>query len=265
MILYKYVGYEAGIEILENNTIGFRQPFLFNDPFELSAAYPIEEEDNPVKALFGRTRTSAKKYIWETNYAVLSLTRSPLNALMWAHYAKEHKGFVIGVDVSNEIFKSEEKNLIPVQFGNIIYTTIKPTHDFISDFKETIWVGDTYHFVYGQLEKLQRIYLYKPMYWSYEEEVRVVKCIKGVKEKKTIVSGEFEVLQIDGNDLYALKLPKGVIKEIYLGIRNPVLKKELAEIRLLKNIEQKHPKANVFACDTGDKSWGIEAKLMEKG
>ena len=65
MILYKYLGYEAGTKIFKNNTIGFRQPFLFNDPFELSSSYPVKEEENPVEALFDEIRTWAKKVYGE--------------------------------------------------------------------------------------------------------------------------------------------------------------------------------------------------------
>ena len=258
MILYKYVGYDAGIKILENNTVGFRQPFLFNDPFELLASYP-DPQSNP----FGEIRNWAKRGMWAENYGVLSLTRSPLNPLMWAHYANEHKGFVIGIDVGIEILTSEEKNLIPVQFGNVIYTGSKPTYEFLSKFGEPISVSSTYHFVPSQFEKLQRVFLYKPMCWSYEEEVRIVKCINGVKEGKLVISGEFEVIQVNGSDLFVLKLPEGTIKEIYVGIRNSVVKDQECEKQFLEVITDEHPDAKMFACFTGSESWSVNFKLME--
>ena len=60
------------------------------------------------------------------NVVILSLTRTPLNALMWAHYGEEHKGFVIGYDVDDQFFKCKTNNLIPIQQGNVIYTKTKP-------------------------------------------------------------------------------------------------------------------------------------------
>jgi hypothetical protein len=258
MILYKYVGYDAGMKILQNNTVGFRQPFLFNDPFELLASYP-GPQGNP----FGEIRNWAKRQIWAENYGVLSLTRSHLNPLMWAHYSNEHKGFVIGIDVGIDIFTSEEKNLIPVQFGNVIYTESKPIYEFLGKFGEPISIGSTYHFVPSQFEKLQRVFLYKPMCWSYEEEVRIVKCINGVKEGKLVISGEFEVIQVNGSDLFVLKLPEDAVEEIYLGIRNPVRKDQECKKQFFEVVTNKHPNAKIFGCFTGSESWGIEHRLIE--
>jgi hypothetical protein len=262
MLLYKYVGYDVGIKIIQDNTVGFRQPNLFNDPFELSASYPASKEENTINSLFDGIKIWAKKHIWGKNYGILSLTRSPLNPLMWAHYAEEHKGFVIGFNVSQKLFTSEDMNLIPVQFGSVIYTESKPTHEFLSEFKEAISIGTTYNFIYNHFEKLQRIFLHKPMCWSYEEEVRVVKCINGVKEGRKIVSGDFKIIQAQGSDLYILKLPVNSIKEIYLGIRNPKMEVVKKRNEFLDFIDTQHPEVKVHHCRAGDKTWGVESYLI---
>ncbi|MFW1753219.1 hypothetical protein [Acinetobacter wanghuae] len=70
MILYKYVGFDAGLAILETQTIGFSLPRDFNDPFEVTAL-----------ALKGETvnvsvETGAVRNRFINKYAVLSLTRA---------------------------------------------------------------------------------------------------------------------------------------------------------------------------------------------
>ena len=59
-------------------------------------------------------------------YGVLSLTRNPLNALMWAHYGDQHAGVVIGINMEVAGFNKIETNLIPATYGDLIYTSSKP-------------------------------------------------------------------------------------------------------------------------------------------
>ncbi|MCK7608145.1 hypothetical protein M0D70_01670 [Acinetobacter portensis] len=43
MVLYKYVGFEAGLKILKTNTLGFSHLEDFNDPFEATALALVED------------------------------------------------------------------------------------------------------------------------------------------------------------------------------------------------------------------------------
>jgi hypothetical protein len=120
MILYKYVGFDAGLKILETSTLGFSLPRDFNDPFEVTAL-----------ALMGETvnvgvETQAVRSRFINKYAVLSLTRAPLNPLMWSHYADSHKGMVIGIDTEKAGLESFENYTIPAQRGAIIYVNTVP-------------------------------------------------------------------------------------------------------------------------------------------
>ena len=79
------------------------------------------------------------------------------------------------------------------------------------------------------MRKLQRLFLHKPICWSYEEEVRVVKCLKGISgmESKT-PSGTFNTIKIDERDLYLYSMPKEALVEVYFGVRsNAVHDKEV--------------------------------------
>ena len=258
MILYKYVSHATGIKILENNSLGFTQPCHFNDPFELEAAYPSEKGSNPFEVFMNGIRTWGKKHIWKQNTGVLSLTRQPLNPLMWAHYGVEHTGMVIGVDSSINEFTCEQTNLVPVQYGSVIYTNIKPDTPFLNKPTETLQVGGTFHFPRGQLERLQRMFLFKPMCWSYEEEVRVAKCLKGFEENKAIKSGSFTEIEVSGRPIYLLDLPEGAIKEVYVGARSKMLEKEQVP-EFLALVKEFRPSIKVYGCNISSNSWSLDS------
>ncbi len=254
MILYKYVSFEAGIKIIENNSIGFTQPKYFNDPFESEASYPLEELKDP----FQQFRNYIKKETWKNNTGILSLTRQPLNPLMWAHYGNEHKGMVIGFDVTCSEFSCENTNFIPVQFGNVIYTDKKPVNSFISTPQEVIEVGGTFHFPYGQLEQLQRLFLYKPACWAYEEEVRVAKCLKGLGIENTNKSGNFSIVEVQNRPLYLLNLKPGTIKEVYVGARSEYMGLNRA-LELIDLMTEHQPESKLFGCGLSKNSWTLES------
>lgn len=244
MIVYKYVSFCAGKAILSGLEIGYSNPWDFNDPFELGAAYDLL----PNSAFAPLVLRS----MMERN-AILSLTRSPLNPLLWAYYAEQHTGFVIGWDAEVAGFTDVTKNLIPVQFGNVIYTATRPTSKLI---------GSTGAMNYGQefgyrselLETLQRFFLYKAMYWSYEEEVRVVKCVCG-GDLSQIQSGPLRLLQHNKKHLFLSPFPRNAIKEIYLGLNNPiVMKKE--DSCMLKSWSAD---ANVLECRMTPNAWALSA------
>lgn len=259
MISYKYVPYESGVKIIDGNSIGFSHPHDFNDPFELTAGYPYSSL-GAVTGIFEDVANWGKTHIWSHNSAILSLTRSPLNPLMWSHYANSHTGFVIGFDAAAAGFTSVETNLVPVQFGSIIYAATMPRSDFLSAFKEPLQVGGTFHFVHDHLEKFQRVFLHKSSVWSYEEEVRIVKCVKGVHDSRQLPSGEFDVLNLgDENNrrlLYLLKLPQGSIKEVYLGLRNPSSDSG-GLAKFVSKLKSVHPGAVAYQCQMDEKTWGL--------
>jgi hypothetical protein len=116
MILYKYVPFDDGKRILENGSVRFTQPEFFNDPFDLPY-YPREASANPVGGIFDRLHTMGKEEIWKKNTGILSLTRTPTNPLMWAHYADKHRGIVIGIDAIAVGLTDEKTNHSLASFG----------------------------------------------------------------------------------------------------------------------------------------------------
>lgn len=219
MILYKYVPFAGGEKIIESNAILFAQPKTFNDPFDVPS-YPDEPVGDPACAILGQLQTMGKNYIWAENTGILSLTRTPSNALMWAHYADKHQGMVIGIDVEAAGFTDEQSNLIPAQYGSVVYVSRRVTGSFASRPTTGIVVGATHHFPKDHYEKLQRVFLHKPLSWSYEEEVRVIKSLHGLQgDKATTASGTFSIVPMPERILHLYSLPGGAIREVYFGIR----------------------------------------------
>ncbi len=221
MILYKYMSVSSALATLETNSVGFSRPSFFNDPFDTPLAVPVPTTD-PISEMFADIGAWGKSHIWEERSAILSLTRTPSNSLMWAHYADHHRGAVLALDTSAAGLLDPNCNMIPAHFGSVIYTRHRPSGPFHSTFTEGIAVGATHHFVLSHYEKWQRLFLTKPIEWAYEEEVRVVKCLHGINATSgegTNPSGTFTVVEHQGRPLHCFRLLPGSIKAVYAGAR----------------------------------------------
>ena len=220
MLLYKYLTFDAAARVLDNNSIGFSQPQYFNDPFDMPS-YPDEGFGNSIEQMLSHVQIMGKNMIWAENTGILSLTRTPTNPLMWAHYAQNHYGVVIGIDAIKAGLADEQSNLIPAQYGSVIYVSRRSPSPFVTQPQAGLQVGGTHHFPNAHYEKLQRLFLHKPICWAYEEEVRVVKCIRDVSPATpTTPSGTFDVVFVHDRPMYLFKLPPNSIKEIYFGFRS---------------------------------------------
>ena len=256
MILYKYAPFAGGEKIIESNAVLFAQPKTFNDPFDMPS-YPDEPAGDPASAIFARLRTVSKNHIWAEKTGILSLTRTPANALMWAHYADKHQGMVIGVDVETAGFTDEHSNLIPAQYGSVVYVSRRVTGPFASRPATGIAVGATHHFPADHFEKLQRVFLHKPLTWAYEEEVRVIKSLHGLEgNKATTASGTFSIVETKERTLHLYSLPPSSIREVYFGIRADHVAADAVASRLAKA----DPSITVFESVLDDGALSIGAQ-----
>jgi len=250
MILYKYVSLEAGIKILESNSIGFSKPQDFNDPFETAARG--KANDSNLKPVFSSLNNCLNP--WSRGVAVLSLTRQPKNKLMLAHYADNHKGMVVGFDLSKiEDFLSEDFCYIPAQYGSVIYTDTMPTFNAQND-DSSNWEGCSY-------EIRQRALLHKDIAWSMEEEVRVAVSLRDYDQR-------FVVIEVDDRPLYLYKLPKNAISEVYLGARAEILPATFGKFETwLKLSELIKAKVNCtpYQLVLDDNSWNIRSEKLSTG
>nr|WP_228050979.1 DUF2971 domain-containing protein [Pontibacterium sinense] len=213
---------QTAIDVVGDNSIGFSCIEDLNDPFECTA-FGFTDGDMPASIVAGgyRNRFSRK-------YALLSLTRQPLNSLMWSHYGDSHQGVVVGIDVEKAGFTCNVSSVIPAQFGEVIYTSSKPkSRQFQHSVDELMSIGlDTVGFEADFYNIVKRAFLYKSLEWGYEEEVRVVKSLSKSPYGYHSFGGEFRNASGDwnqkriaslGRPIYCYKLPEGAIKEVYLG------------------------------------------------
>lgn len=221
MILYKYVSFKAAINIIESSTLGFSRISDLNDPFECTSFCAADNHgmsDNLV--------VNSIKERLSVRYGILSLTRQPLNSLMWSHYAQSHTGVVIGIDCVKSGLLDPNKSVIPASFGDVIYSSTKPSHPVDLDILAS--ESALSNFEPHSYNLLSRAFLNKSLEWGYEEEVRVVKDItdetgKIVSKRATAEfknnSGEWNQVLIanEGRTIPCLKIAKESFVKVYLG------------------------------------------------
>ena len=196
--IYKYLLFdERSLQIITEGTIKFTSPSNFNDPFDcapdfeksniaeylntypdslkkmeeslkLSSAQLIKEKPAMIrrlemaieKGVFGQYAVSDK-------VGICSLTRDPLNLLMWAHYAQHHHLLVeFDIPVRVETYKGKPTTdqllewLVPQR---VEYHSSKPVANLLDD-KDTMTTKQ---------------FLIKGEDWSYEQEERVIDYVRG--------------------------------------------------------------------------------------
>lgn len=220
MILYKYVGFDAGLKILETNSLGFSNLEDFNDPFECTG-FGFYDLDVPKSVVI-----NAFKNNFSRKYAVLSLTRSALNLLMWSHYGDSYKGIVIGIDTKKAGFDDGDKFIIPSIKGELRYLKTVPKGVIKANINDLMSVGDSEKLNWDTNEDLlKHALLYKMQEWAYEEEVRVVKNIYPAKfsyhsssgKEKLIDGQKWKSISLGTRSLYTMEIPKEAIVEVYVG------------------------------------------------
>lgn len=271
MILYKYYGYKTGLMALKNKQLGFRFPEYFNDPFELS--YLMLEENNTNSK--SRTINSQLQNLRES-VAILSLTESPLNPLMWAHYGESHSGFVIGYDVDNRFLNSNEYCLIPASEGRCEYSEGKPKKVLSDSERDTLfkWFQLGLGLPDVEIEDPSRIYkkifLTKSSHWSYEKEIRIVKSVVDMTME------HFEYLKDPLRKHYSpcIEMPDGrltcqpegllifeqevQIKEIYFGANNPGASDRTEDLEVIEDLLGVAP-VDLYVCQPNKETWSFSA------
>lgn len=265
MILYKYMSLEAAIKVIDTKSIGFSCLEDLNDPFECTSFGFKDCEESSITA---STATIACRNRFSRKYGVLSLTRQPLNALMWSHYGDSHKGVVLGFDSDLAGFSNPNKNVIPSQYGEMIYSATKPHKDLpIVNEQELMSIGDGLKFDSNAFNLVKRAFLYKSIEWAYEEEVRVIKDIKSIPFAYHSGSGrykEWNKIFVSGRPLYCFDIPESSIKEIYLGRH---VYKNVTKSRSVTDKELNHmlkswggKDIKMMQCEPDVHSWDLIAK-----
>jgi hypothetical protein len=238
MILYKYVSQLGLKAIIDNLTIRFTVPSFFNDPFDCALSSGSTPEtsnlENVLLSLHHRNRSGA-----------LCLTRNKFNLLMWAHYAENHKGAVIGFDTDIAELDCESKNIITAKAGSVIYTSIRPSS-----------YGSELPFEFNSKSDrsvLEKIFLHKSIHWAYEEEVRIVRVLHPELDEMTVIH--------NGMAHRDFTIPKNAIREIYLGTR---FCKSQENNALIHKICDEFTNIRFAKCYLDDREWKMKAIAISK-
>jgi hypothetical protein len=129
-ILYKYYPPERA-ELFENWEIRFSAPSEFNDAFDSHHLLPLSSD---FKTKGGRLRLLRE-------LGVFCLTEQPDNHVMWVNYAKNHTGFVVGLDAEAPFFSDDAREL-----RKVIYQNRPPIFDSADEngafYKSPEWVNE---------------------------------------------------------------------------------------------------------------------------
>lgn len=169
---YKYLPFNAGsLKMITEGTVKFTNPAEFNDPFDCLPSFELDSAESLERCRPEfRSLSTAKKermlarlkqelesgrYVGDlhSRIGVLSLSRNPLNILMWSHYADHHRGFIV----------------------ELLMETSAPGHllDFVLPFQVT-YSDERPSVTWGGRFDLERYFLTKAIQWSYEDEERVL-------------------------------------------------------------------------------------------
>ncbi|WP_186373532.1 DUF2971 domain-containing protein [Yersinia rohdei] len=241
-MFYKYVGVETALRIITSGKLMYTTPDKFNDPYDTYASTPklgfhkmskrIMREKDPNAQVITRRNFRGREELYRDlnrdamrkdavkNFAITCFSKSPYILPMWAHYADNHGGCVLGFKVDNKI-EEELKRILQqgerLASGDLLY----PLDVIYSDIRPTAFNKDgmTHH------DETTNIFLTKAKAWSYEQEVR---CIK-----------------FGSSGVYDYK--RNQLKQVYFGLKM----KEEDKTSIIKalDINKKHFQVGVKTCD----------------
>ncbi|MBJ6118385.1 DUF2971 domain-containing protein [Pontibacter sp. BT310] len=163
-------------------------------PKNLLNLFAIEGKD------LGVDYSTLLKDSWNNKFGVLSLTKSNDNLTMWSHYTRNHEGFVIEFNPSNNYFNKTktEKDLLR-KLNEVKYSEARPKLTLI----------DSNIIEEEMLESLfQNILLTKSKHWQYEEEVRFIQ----------ILEDSDKIIKSDGQEIHLFGFDPSAIKCVFLGV-----------------------------------------------
>lgn len=225
ILRYKYVPFDedGSLCIIKDGTMKFTRPSELNDPFDcdperdehkhleyikerkdllknagdnlgLSPAQRLQKKDVMLKKveIAIQNREFSQKAVNE--FGICSLSRDPLNLLMWAHYAKYHTGFVVEFCIPTQAQGfSEEDALEWLVPHKVKYEQTKP---IISPYDDKLVMVDKYFLVKGHN-------------WEHEQEERVIDGLRGAGihryERKIILKSVIVGMRMSHDHFVILK------------------------------------------------------------
>lgn len=269
--LYKYLPIDR-IDVIEKLKIRMSPLLSLNDPFESvhnvdysdalrrcsSTLIATIENDPRVKALFTRgeqheylkiaaqsfehafkknTDPNALSRILGDRWGILSLSKNYSNLLMWAHYAENASGYVIGFDVNSRFLMRTSTDGRPIKPVAIRYSDKKPFPKVaVEESSGSIILSDA-----DRIELLAS----KSKDWEYEQEERLMFTLDFVGD---------EAVDQKGLRIFLEPIPKDAISQIIIG---PLANSDTKN-RILNAVEQHSLRCDVFQARLSQKSYSFE-------
>lgn len=231
--LFKYMSAGRLLALLKQPSIRFTQPNALNDPYEChltldrktllenyrefrragDPGISVERLDESVAMAESQLVIDALLHYRErrNSLGVVSLSEDPLQLLMWAHYADEHRGSAIELDVTHPA-------LLPRSDGGEHYSDIRK-------------VEYTQKKIFGvpSPDTIVKVLSTKSTDWSYEREWRLVRTLNLTRKA--------------ADSIHVVDLDLSAIRAIYLGAHFDA--KSLSEIVKLTS-SGKHPTPEIL-------------------
>jgi len=133
----------------------------------------------------------------DDTFGILSLSAAADNLLLWAHYAAEHRGLAVEVDVEDPAFKGPNPGDGPFQLaGPVEYSAERP---LIPETEEILF----------------RHFFVKSLEWAYEREFRVVRKLES--STRTIAAKP--------HPIHLFPLPPSAVRRVVFGARIPAARR----------------------------------------
>ncbi|TDX15726.1 DUF2971 family protein [Buttiauxella sp. BIGb0552] len=168
--IYKYT--HLRFDFFDNLLIRATQKYALNDPFELRPSHKNEDDDSDSESF---EKLANSSYF---DYAVVSLSETNNNLLMWSHYADQHKGIVIEFDANRVLF-DDYKDFTALKYDEDLEGEI--IDDVENERRENINAGHIQRVRYNSkrpsMQKFENILehlLIKSDEWIYEKEHRII-------------------------------------------------------------------------------------------
>lgn len=213
MELFKFMPYRE--DFFKKRLLRFTPAPLFNDPFEgqVTKSSAVRELHGRMKIWNGKSWDIMTKEMIEASNSydnayhslgILSLTRSKHSLLMWAHYANNHSGIIIGINSCNEFFnqtvastnKSLENAINLSLLGKlfpVVYERVRPDYPPVTSGNFTL-----------------DVLLQKSDEWMYEKEYRM---FMKLHDASLTVKNNDEIISL-------FEIPEDAIIRVILGVRS---------------------------------------------
>lgn len=175
--IYKYISSQLIDNIFSSPelvTLKCSLPKDFNDPYELFLTIDFDEE--PDALAFYADAVGELDQLPTTCFS-----RSPSVIPMWAHYAENHKGFVIEFSESSLAEAFPESH-----FENVTYSD-SPRDGLTDILYRAFKIGKNRYIYLLRLGVYHAAYFTKATCWTYEQERRMVASTKEIRDKSEML------------------------------------------------------------------------------